>query len=146
MGLKIFKAIWFLSVLVVLADLILTYAGLPELVIVQDSESGRIAISRDTFFYCMTGIIALVNVMVYVVSKAYKANLDLRAWFHGLVIALNFFFIISMNFVGLFNSSEHYDYKSIEFIIYGSVGLFVLWTIGWPVYLVFRKYLVKEPI
>jgi len=144
MGLKIFKALWFLSVLAVLVNLLLTYISLPESVVVHDDGPDRIALQRDTFFYAMTGLLAIVNVMVYFISKAYKTNLDFRAWFHGLVITLNVFFIVATNFIGLFNSGDRFDYKRIDFIIYGSLGLFVLWIVAWPIYLLYKKFFIKE--
>lgn len=139
MILKIFKAVWFLSVLATLALLLFNYAGLPESVVVQQQGVDAVRISRETFFYLMMAITGIVNFMVFPIAKIYKTNEDFRSWFYGLVIALNFFFIVSMNFVALFNSGEKYDYSRINIIIYGSVGLFVLWMIGWPVYLLFRK-------
>jgi hypothetical protein len=146
MGLKIFKALWFLSMLAVLANLLLTYISLPENVVVHDNGADRVALQRDTFFYAMTGLLAIVNVMVYFISKVYRTNHDLRAWFHGLVITLNVFFIVATNFIGLFNSGDRFDYKRIDFIIYGSLGLFVVWIIAWPVYLIYRKFSVKEAV
>lgn len=139
MILKIFKAVWFLSVLATLALLLFNYAGLPESVVVQQQGVDAVRISRETFFYLMMAITGIVNFMVFPIAKIYKTNEDFRSWFYGLVIALNFFFIVSMNFVALFNSGEKYDYSRINIIIYGSVGLFVLWMIGWPVYLLFKK-------
>ncbi len=139
MILKIFKAVWFLSVLATLALLLFNYAGLPESVVVQQQGVDAVRISRETFFYLMMAITGIVNFMVFPIAKIYKTNEDFRSWFYGLVIALNFFFMVSMNFVALFNSGEKYDYSRINIIIYGSVGLFVLWMIGWPVYLLFRK-------
>lgn len=139
MILKIFKAVWFLSVLATLALLLFNYAGLPESVVVQQQGVDAVRISRETFFYLMMAITGIVNFMVFPIAKIYKTNEDFRSWFYGLVIALNFFFMVSMNFVALFNSGEKYDYSRINIIIYGSVGLFVLWMIGWPVYLLFKK-------
>ena len=146
MGLKIFKALWFLSVLAVLANLLLTYISLPENVVINDDGPAPLSVQKDTFFYVMTALLAIVNGMVYFISRIYKKNLDLRAWFHGLIITLNVFLIIAMNFIGLFNSGERFDYKRIDFIIYGSVGLFFVWTLSWPVYLLYKKFMVKEEV
>ncbi|MGC3946589.1 MAG: hypothetical protein QM762_19035 [Chryseolinea sp.] len=139
MVLKLFKAVWFLSMLVTLAILLFNYAGLPETVVVQEEGASVFRVSRDVYFYSMTALIALVNVMVFPISKVFVKRPEFRTWFYGLVIALNFFFIVSMNFVGLFNSGEKFDYNQIRYIVYFSVGLFVAWTISWPIYLVFRR-------
>ena len=139
MVLKLFKAVWFLSMLVTLAILLFNYAGLPETVVVQEEGASVFRVGRDTYFYSMTALIALVNVMVFPIAKVFARKPDFRTLFYGLVIALNFFFIVSMNFVGLFNSGEKFDYNQIRYIVYFSVGLFIAWTISWPVYLVYRR-------
>ncbi|MEJ1240221.1 hypothetical protein WBG78_18920 [Chryseolinea sp. T2] len=140
MVLKLFKAVWFLSMLVTLAILLFNYAGLPETVVVQEEGASVFRVGRDTYFYTMTALIALVNVMVFPIAKVFVTKPEFRTWFYGLVIALNFFFIVSMNFVGLFNSGEKFDYNQIRYIVYFSVGLFIAWTISWPIYLVYKRF------
>lgn len=139
MVLKLFKAVWFLSMLATLVILMFNYAGLPETVVVQEEGPSVFRVSRDAYFYSMTAFIALVNMMVFPVGKVYSAQPTFRSWFYGLVIALNFFFIVSMNFVGVFNSGEKFDYGQIRYIVYFSVGLFIAWTISWPIYLLYRR-------
>jgi hypothetical protein len=140
MVLKLFKAVWFLSVLATLAILILNYAGLPETVVVQEEGASVLRISRDAYFYSMTAVIGLVNVMVFPIGKVFATRVAFRSWFYGLVIALNFFFIVSMNFIGVFNSAEKFDYEQIRYIVYFSVSLFIIWTISWPIYLLYRRF------
>lgn len=139
MVLKLFKAVWFLSALGTLAILLFNYASLPETVVVQEDGPTVYRLNRDTYFYSMLAFIAFVNVMVFPIGKVFASQPDFRSWFYGLVIALNFFFIVSMNFVGVFNSGERFDYERIRYIIYLSVGLFIAWTISWPVYLIYRR-------
>jgi uncharacterized membrane protein len=146
MVLKIFKAVWFLSVLVTLFNLLYVFAALPEVVILQESGPEQVSTGRDEFFYAAMAVIALVNAMVYAVSYVYRGNIDLRTWFHGLVITLNIFFIIALNFISLFNSGEKFDYGKIDFIIYGSILLFVGWAMGWPLYGVYQKITAKQPV
>lgn len=139
MVLKLFKAVWFLSMLAALVILIFNYAGLPETVVVQEEGPSVFRLSRDAYFYTMTAFIALVNMMVFPIGKVFARQEAFRSWFYGLVIALNFFFIVSMNFVGVFNSGEKFDYSQVRFIVYFSVGLFLFWTISWPIYLLYRR-------
>ncbi|HZI26437.1 MAG TPA: hypothetical protein VFD46_15235, partial [Chryseolinea sp.] len=73
----------------------------------------------------------------------FKTNEDLRSWFYGLVVALNIFFIIGMNVISLYNSEEKFDYERIALIIYGSLGLIVLWAAAWPVYAIFKRTNLK---
>jgi hypothetical protein len=146
MALKLFRGVWFLSVLVVFASLLYTYAGLPEQVVVQEETNGQITMGRDPFFYIMVAVIVLVNIMVYVIGKMFERDQDFRAWFHGLIITINIFFVIAMSHLGLYNSAESFDYSRIGFIIYGSVGLIILWAASWPVYQLYRKIFVKQAV
>jgi hypothetical protein len=139
MALKISKGVWFLSMLAALAALLFAYAGLPQQVLVQDDEGARVTVSNEIFFYLVMMLIAVTNVMVYIMAKVFKQNEDLRTWFNGLVTTLNVFFIIGVNYISLYNSSEKFDYERIAFIIYGSLSLVVLWAAAWPVLAVFKR-------
>ena len=146
MVLKLLKAIWFLSMLVTLVALLFVYASLPQEVLVQDDTEARVAISNEVFFYLAMALIAVSNALVFVIAKVFKTNEDLRAWFFGLIITLNIFFIIGMNFISLYNSEEKFDYDRIAVIIYGSLGLIILWTVAWPVYAIFKRSSLKSLI
>lgn len=143
---KIFKAIWFLSVLAVLAVLLLVYASLPEQVVVQEVGSDMVRVSREVLFYIVLGLLALLNVMVYVIGKLFPTDKTFRAWFHGLIISLNIFFIIALNMVNLYNSNEKFDYERIGFIIYGSVILVAGWAISWPLVKLFTRNSSKQTV
>ena len=144
MALKLVKAIWFLSMIAALGALLFVYAGLPEEVVVQDDIDARTSINKEAFFYLAMAFIALTNLSVYVISKVFKRSEDLRTWFHGLITTLNIFFIIGMNYISLYNSEERFDYNRMAFIIYGSIALILLWTMSWPVYLIFKRSSVKS--
>ena len=146
MVLKLLKAIWFLSMLVTLGALLFVYASLPQEVLVQDDTEARVAISNELFFYLAMLLIAISNALVFVMAKVFKTNEELRAWFFGLIITLNIFFIIGMNFISLYNSEEKYDYDRIAVIIYGSLALIILWAVAWPVYVIFKRSSLKSLI
>lgn len=146
MVLKVFKGVWFLSMLAVLANLLYIYASLPEQVSLMEEGLEVISVGREFLFYTALVVIAVANVMVYLFSKSLTPDEDFRAWIHGLIITLNIFFIISMSFIGLYNSAERFDFSRIGFIIYGSVGLVALWVISWPVYRIFRKSTAKPAV
>ena len=143
MVLKLLKAVWFLSMLATLGALLYVYASLPQEVLIQDDTDAKVAISNELFFYIGMVLIAVSNAMVYVIAKVFKTNEELRTWFYGLIITLNIFFIIGMNFISLYNSAEKFDYDRLAFIIYGSLGLMVLCAVAWPVYLVFKRTNIK---
>jgi hypothetical protein len=144
MGLKLFKGVWFLSLLVVLGSFMYVYASLPEVVILQDSGA-VVSISREALFYVVLALLALSNVVVFIISKLQRQrDREFVSWFYGLIVTLNIFFIIALSFVSLYNSSEKFNYSRIGWIIYGSVGLMIIWAIGWPVYTIFRKIYSKQ--
>lgn len=146
MALKVLKGVWFLSMLTALVALLYVYAGLPQEVIVQEEAGTKFTVSNEAFFYVVMFLMAISNALVYGVSKVYKKNEDLRTWFYGLVTTLNIFFIIGMNMISLYNSNERYDYSRIDFIIYGSVGLIVVWVISWPLYSLYKHLFFKETV
>jgi hypothetical protein len=146
MTLKMFRAIWFLSMLAVLFCLLYVYASLPAEVVVGEDGEKNMVLDKEMLFYSTMVLIALVNVPVYLFSKRLTPDEHFRIWLNGLVIASNFFFIIAMSFVSLYNSAEKFNFDQIGFIIYSSVGIVALWLIGWPVYKLVRKFIFKETV
>jgi hypothetical protein len=142
MTLKVFKAIWFLSLVIFLGVFMYNYASLPETITVLESET-PFSLSRDALFYCVLAVAAIFNLFVFVVNKLFASQLDFRAWFYGLVISLNIFLIVGVNFVTLYNSSEKFDYQSIGSIIYGSIVLVLVWAVSWPVYALVKRFISK---
>jgi hypothetical protein len=146
MILKIFKGVWFLSVLGVMANLLYVYASLPEQVVVQEEAAGSVFASRELLFYGMTGMLVIVNAMVYVIGILHKDDENFRSWFHGLVICCNIFFVFAMSLVQTYNSGENFNFSRIGFLIYGSVSLVVIWASSWPLYSIFRKIFAKQAL
>jgi len=146
MVLKIFRGVWFISMMAVFANLMYIYAYLPQQVALFEEELRIISTDREVFFYVAMAAIALINVLVYLFSKKVTPDEHFRIWVNGLVIVLNIFFIISMSFIGVYNSTEKFNFADIGFVIYGSVGLFVAWVAAWPVYSVFRKLSAKQSV
>jgi hypothetical protein len=145
MILKIFKAVWFLSLMGWLLLFLYVYASLPEDVLLRP-EGSQVLISREALFYVFLIIVSVLNAMVFIMSRLFKGQEGFLSWFYGLTICLNFFFVIVLNFLNLMNSSEKFDYTHVGYIIYGSLGLFVFWAIAWPVYSFFRKIFNKEVV
>jgi len=144
MGLKILKGIWFLSVIVVVIHALYVYASLPEHVVIQEEATGMTAIGRDAFFYGTIAFIILTNALVFLIAKVFAHRPDFRTWFYGFMVVLNAFFVMSLSFISLYNSHEKFDYSRIDFAIYGSVILIVVWALVWPVYSLYRKFAVKS--
>src|SRR5689334_23358475 len=102
---------------------------------------GESGIPRETYFYIMLSFLALFNLFVFVLRKVYsiEAPWNIVAWFYGLVILLNLFFLVTLSFTSLINSGERFDYGRIGPIIYGSLLLLLGWSLVWPTYLVVRR-------
>lgn len=146
MVLKIFRLVWFLSVIGLLAGLLYVYAGLPENVLVFQDGARKVLLSRDVLFYSATGCIMLVNLMVYPMRRFFVREEGLRSWFHGLIVTMNFFFFVALLTLSTYNSGEQYDYQNIGIVIYSSLFLMIAWAIGWPVYLLFQKIFPKRVV
>jgi len=139
MALKIFKGVWFFSLVVLVGLFFYIYAGLPEQVLFFEAENGY-SISRDGFFYLTIFLFAIVNALVFAVSKLLNNSINgFTSWFYGLVITFNFFFMASLGFLHVLNGGDRYDYSQMAPTIYGSLILIGVWILGWPLYLVFKK-------
>lgn len=140
---KITKAVWFFSLLICFAVLMYVYASVPETISILQGEEA-VSLSRDTFFYLALAIITIMNLLVFVVNKIYpESAVEFKSWFYGLVVTLNIFFVIGLSFVSLINSGEKFDFPRIGVVIYGSVGLIVVWALAWPVYSLSKSFLRK---
>jgi len=144
MILKIFRVVWFFSILAVLGFFMYTYAALPDPLVVVDGEE-QITIGKETWFYSILVLVAVFNMFVYVFRSLNRQRPDPEAgeafvtWFYGLVIFLNLFVIVAVSYVSLFNGGERFEYERIGIIIYGSIALMIAWALSWPVYLIFPK-------
>lgn len=141
MAVKIFRSVWFLSVLAILFVLLYQYAAWPETVVIGQGEVNFISLSRDNFFYVSMALLAFVNVTVYIVKNFAKESDEFQSWFYGFIAVINFFLVIALSFISLFNSSEDFRFGQIGFIIYGSLILVFSWIAGGLLYWFVRKRL-----
>jgi hypothetical protein len=142
---KIFKAVWFVTVFAFVVVLMYIYAGLPEEVEVMQAGNMYMLLGRESFFYVYLGIAALANFLIYSYYSISKktAEDNLLSWTMGLGILLNLFFIVSMNFIGLYNSLDNIEYRFSGTLLFVAVALLSIWLISWPLYSIFRKYFIK---
>jgi hypothetical protein len=139
---KIFKGVWFASLVATLGIFLYVYAALPE-----DISFGESSVSRNALFYLTLAVLAIFNSLVFVVSKVFSAKSEyFVAWVHGLVIFFNLFFIVALELVNVSNSLERFDYQRIGFIIYSSIALVVIWSALWPLYRVIQRFSGKQAI
>ena len=136
---KVFKGVWFLSLMATMAAFLFVYASLPESIVVQEGEVAQ-SISRNGLFYATLALLGVFNALVFIVTRLYAdSNEYLKAWFYGLVVFLNVFFVVALQFLNLYNSQEKFNYDSIGYIIYGSIAVVVLWSSLWPLYFIIQK-------
>lgn len=152
MILKIFRVVWFFSILGLLGFFMYTYAALPDPIVIMD-DTEQVSISKELWFYCVLFLAAIFNMFVYVFRALNKSRPDLTSpgrfaeargeafvsWFYGLVICLNLFIIVAVSYVSLFNGGERFEYHRIGVIIYGSIALMIAWAFAWPLYSIFAK-------
>jgi hypothetical protein len=137
MAFKVFKVIWFFSLLGLVADFMYMYASWPETVTVFESTE-TFSLSREAFFYSVLVAIALMNVLVFVITRIFPEDkTDFKSWFYGLVICFNLFFVVAISFIGVYNSGEKFRYEEIGVAVYGSVILLLVWATAWPVYRIY---------
>lgn len=138
---RVFKVIWFFSLLATTTVLFYVYASLPEIVSLMEG-AGSASISREHFFYIALAVLAAFNMLVFVLRRLYSIGEEawnVVAWFYGLVIFLNLFLLVSLSFASLINSGERFDYPRIGVIIYGSITLLAVWGVSWPISQVVRR-------
>ncbi len=146
MILKIIKAVWFLSLMGLMAIFMYIYASLPQQVVIQEGAE-MVTLSRDAVFYLTLGVVSLINVLVFVFSKLYgNSNEPFSVWFFGQIILLNFFFCTVLGYFNVLNSGEDFAFENLGVVIYGSIVLIIIWAIGWPVYALSRKILTKQAV
>ncbi|MCU0369080.1 MAG: hypothetical protein MUF39_09650 [Cyclobacteriaceae bacterium] len=139
MILKIFKGVWFFSLLGLLAVFFYVYASLPETVFFSE-ERETYAVSRDTFFYFFILTMALVNVLVFFIDKLFTRPVPgFHAWFYGLVISLNAFFFSTLLLTYVLNGGDRYDFTRMGPAVFGSMILILLWLIGGSFYFILKK-------
>ena len=145
MILKVFRVVWFFSILSVLGIVMYVYASLPDPVVVMEDPE-RLTLGKEVVFYIILGLVAVFNMFVYVFRSLNKTEEGegFVSWFYGLVICLNIFFIVAAAYLSLFNSGERFEYERIGIIIYGSIGLLVAWAFSWPIYLAGRRIVAKK--
>lgn len=146
MVLKILRGVWFVSSLGALAALLTVYASLPEDVSLFQQGLQVVSLSREAFFYLALAIITLTNALVYVTKTLNKHDEGMRAWFHGLIVTINIFFVVTLFFVSAYNATERFDFERVGPFISASVILIAAWGLFWPFRVVIRKFLCKPTV
>jgi magnesium-transporting ATPase (P-type) len=142
MALKIAKGIWFVSMIIFLIIFFYNYAGLNPSVTVLEGATPMV-VSKEALFYTFIGIVATINFFIFLISRFFSST-DFKTWFYGLVVTFNAFLAIAINYIGLYNSLEKFNYERLGVIIYGSVLLMLLWLLSWPIYSLAKRITSKR--
>ncbi|MBL7853952.1 MAG: hypothetical protein JNL17_06130 [Cyclobacteriaceae bacterium] len=141
---KIFKVVWVFSLFAVLGLFMYAYAGLPDPVVIFEADL-PIQTSRNLLFYGALVVITLANFLAFANSNLLRHQPDgFKSWLYGLIIVLNIFFVIALNFISLYNSGERFDYTRLGIIIYGVLILVLVWALAWPVLAIGRRFFAKS--
>jgi len=145
---RIFKAVWFVSLVATVVVLLYAYASFPDIIQVREGQPGETdSLTRNGLFYAVLGLLSIFNAMVFVVNRFMAVgDTFFQSWFYGLVVFFNLFILVSLQFFSLFNSAEKFDYDSIGYIIYGSVALIILWASLWPLNTIIRQIRPKQHV
>lgn len=137
---RLFRAFWYLSVIIVFFGLIYSFAALPELV--QYLE-GMGSVSKDTYFYFALAIVAFSNFVLYAMARKFNASSSslalpnmLQSWLYALNSSLNLFFFVALMFVMMHNSSESWNYEMLGYGIYATIALVLICTLSLPILLI----------
>lgn len=140
---RLLKAFWFVTLLGTSAHLLYVYAGLREdqLIFINDAFGG---VSRELFFFASLGVITLVNFVLYSLHwnlrKRDSEEADfIKGWLMGLGAVLNFFLVIALAFIQVFNGGETFDYTNFGYLVIFSLLLIFLWTLSMPIYFIKLK-------
>jgi hypothetical protein len=146
MVLKIFKGVWFFSLMALFAAFIYVYAGLPEEIQFSDVPAGA-SMPRSTFFYASALVFALINSLVFLANQLVNTKSDsFSSWFYGLVISFNAYFTTSLSYIYVVNGGERYNYPQMGPGMYFTLILLVGWIAAGLILYIFKKFLSKQTI
>jgi len=144
MILKIFKVVWFVSLLAMTLVFIYCYASWPQIVSLSE-EAGGSSVDRGILFYSCLGLSGVFNALSFLIVRM-GVSQAFTVWFYGLLISFHTFLISIFIFITIFNSLEKYDYSRVGPTIYASMGLLMLWIAAWPVYYFTNRHLSQSKI
>lgn len=136
MTFKITNAFRILSIIVLVFVFFISYAGLPEqvLLVLDDNGNPIQYVVKNYFFYGTLAILIIANALIYVLANILRKSTKLinqvvSAHLMSLLIVINIFFMVVLSFIGILNGQENFDYSAFAPFIYLPVVLFFIWLI-----------------
>ena len=135
---RLFKAGWYISIVMFLGTLLYIYAGMTE----KMTFSGTIGVlgyfTKNEFFYLTFGVFLIVNIFSYVLVRLLEIRMKnsklIHTWVGGLFgfsCVVNFFFITSLFALSFFQNGI----LDFFYLAYVGPALIVIWMITFPVML-----------
>ena len=141
---RLIKALWFTTLVGVSGFLMFVYAGFSEdqLILINDSMEG---INREVFFFSSLTIIMVANFTLYILSwnlrkQDRKTAEFVKGWLMSLAVTLNFFMIVSLSLLQVFNGGESFNYTNLGYLIFLSLGAVLICALAFPAFLVKEKF------
>lgn len=132
-----------LSIIVLIIVFFVSYAGLPEqvLLLLDDQGNPTQYLDRNYYFYGILSLLIISNVLIYILAimlnKSTKSTAQIMSNYIMLLpVFVNIFFSVSLTFVGILNGQENFDYSSFAPFIYLSLSLMGVWALAFLVSLV----------
>lgn len=143
MTFKITNALRIISIIVLIIVFFVSYAGLPEqvLLLLDDQGNPTQYLDRNYYFYGILSLLIISNVLIYILAimlnKSTKSTAQIMSNYIMLLpVFVNIFFSVSLTFVGILNGQENFDYSSFAPFIYLSLSLMGVWALAFLVSLV----------
>lgn len=139
---KVLNGVRLVSLLILAVAFLLSYANLPEEVLVTLDDNGNpsMYLPKNMAFY--SGMVAMVsiNLVFYVLLKqltplSSPISRVISYWMGGLIILINIFMAFGFSFIGILNSRDNFDYSYFGAIVYVIGGVFALWLLGFMFHL-----------
>lgn len=137
MSFKIKNAIRIISIIVLAVVFFISYAGLPEQVLLMLDKAGNPIwyVSKNYFFYGTLILLVIVNISIYLLALLMNNSIDrvskvIAQYLMLLSIVANIFFSVAITFIGILNGKENFDYSTFAPFIYLSLGLFIIWLLS----------------
>lgn len=140
--LKILKFIWLITLFAGLAALLWSYASVPSSVKVTDLST----IGKEPFFYLGLFFLTFSNFTLYGIgkNKIIGSYEYLLTWKYTFGIITNGFFIASIMFIGIYNSTESFNYNNFGYLILVFLTFIVGWLLILPFLIIFRSRLPQN--
>lgn len=136
---KAIKVLNVFSILLFAAILLLVYAYLP--ISVDLNVKGISGIHKQTLFYQILGAFVVINVLLrLIINLGFRSLMPIRrAWVTGLIFIVNFYFVLLVGFVGVWNNSTHIAPEGYAYLNFIGPILLIVWVLG-LIFLAFRKF------